>query len=77
MHGKRKSNGDDGSKMVEFDLWRSPGAKTLRLIVLVVATVMRIESFLPEMPMIATNVKFLTIENFYNGNRTKERYCLR
>ena len=77
MHGKRKSNGDDGSKTVEFDLWRSSGAKTLRLIVLVVATVMRIESFLPEMPMIATYVKFLTIENFLNGNRTKERYCLR
>ena len=38
--------------------------KTLRLIVLVVATIMRIESFLPEMPMIATHVKFLTIENF-------------
>ena len=63
VHGKRKSNGDDGSKMVEFDLWRSSGAKTLRLIVFV-ATVMRIESFLPEMPMIATHVKFLTIENF-------------
>ena len=64
MHGKRKSNGDDGSKSVELDLWRSSGAKTLRLIVLVVATMMRIESFLPEMPKIATHVKFLTIENF-------------
>ena len=64
MHGKRKSNGDDGSKSVEFDLWRSSGAKTLRLIVLIVATIMRIESFLPEIPMIATHVKFLTIGNF-------------
>ena len=62
MHGKRKSN-DSGNKSVKFDLSRSTGAKTLQLIILVEAT-MRIESFLPEMPMIATLVKFLTMENF-------------
>lgn len=63
MHRKRKSN-DSGNKSVKFDLWRSTGAKTLQLIILVKATMMRIESFLPEMPMIATHVKFLTMENF-------------
>lgn len=63
MHGKRKSN-DSGNKSVKFDLWRSTGAKTLQLIILVEATMMRIESFLPEIPMRATLVKFLTMENF-------------
>ena len=63
MHRKRKSN-DSVNKSVKFDLWRSTGAKTLHLIILVETTMMRIESFLPEMPRIATHVKFLTMENF-------------
>ena len=71
MHGKRKSNGNDGSKSVEFDLYRSSGAKTFATENFV-ATMMRIESFLPEMPMIATYVETSKTET-----EQKIRYRLR